>query len=444
MTQSPRATIAGACLGMLAVGANGTAIMAALPTMRAELALNAGAVQWAVNAYLLTSAICIIVGGKASDRVGARTVSLAGLALFGVASAIIAIAQGPVTLLAGRALQGLAAALAVPGTLAAVGAATPPEDRASAIGAWTGFLMLGFSIGPLFGGALTDFVDWRAIFWTNVIAVAAAAALLAAGPASRITAPGTLLANFDLPGFVLTGLFMAMLIFALQGLRTIATSPLDVIMPAAGSAVALFMLKRVEPRAREPMVDFSFFANARFDRGIAIGAIAMLAILTLLLYYNLNAQNPLRLGMTSLEAGLSLLPLSAGLLAFSLQAPKIVRRLGQRKALTGAMALTIAACAVLAIAEASPLLRSLALFAFGAGIAVPYASAPRLALAALDPSKAGHGSGKINACSFLGGSIGVAAGDIAFTAGGLPAVLALIGAAALTGAAICLRLNDSD
>ena len=105
------------CVAMLAIGANGTAIMAALPTMRADLALDAAEVQWAVNAYLVVSAACIVLGGDASDRFGARRVAVAGLVLFAAASAIIALSTSAATLLTGRALQGLASALAVPAHL---------------------------------------------------------------------------------------------------------------------------------------------------------------------------------------------------------------------------------------------------------------------------------------------------------------------------------------
>src|SRR5262249_1349789 len=153
------------CLAMLAVGANSTAIMAALPNMRSELGLSSGGVEWAVNAYLVVSAAFIVLGGQAADRFGARLASMVGLALFGLASCIIAAADTQVELLAGRALQGLAAAFAVPGTLAAVNMGAAGERRAAAIGAWSGFLMLGFSIGPLLGGALTHITGWRSIFW---------------------------------------------------------------------------------------------------------------------------------------------------------------------------------------------------------------------------------------------------------------------------------------
>jgi MFS family permease len=106
------------CLATLGVGANGTAIMAALPTMQAELFLSSAGVQWAVNAYLVASATCIVLGGQAADWFGARLASMVGLALFGAASCIIAITDAQATLLAGRTLQGLAAAFAVPCTAA--------------------------------------------------------------------------------------------------------------------------------------------------------------------------------------------------------------------------------------------------------------------------------------------------------------------------------------
>src|SRR5262245_65666485 len=102
------------CLAMFAVGANSTAIMAALPSMRPELGLSWAGVEWAVNAYLIVSAAFIVLGGQAADRFDARLASLAGLALFGVASCIIAAAGTQAELLAGRALQGLAAALVAP------------------------------------------------------------------------------------------------------------------------------------------------------------------------------------------------------------------------------------------------------------------------------------------------------------------------------------------
>ena len=203
---------------MLAVGANSTAIMAALPNMRIELSLSPAGVEWAVNAYLVVSAAFIVLGGQAADRFGARLASMVGLALFGVASCIIATAGTQAALLAGRALQGLAAAFAVPSTLAAVDTSAAPERRAAAIGAWTGFLMLGFSIGPLLGGALTHVTGWRVIFWLNVPLMLTAIAGLASAGSATARASGTQSRRADWIGFVLLATLMVSLVFALHAL----------------------------------------------------------------------------------------------------------------------------------------------------------------------------------------------------------------------------------
>ena len=426
------------CLAMLAVGVNSTAIMAALPTMRSELGLSSAGVEWAVNAYLVVSAAFIVLGGRAADRFGARPAALAGLALFVVASCIIANAGTQAELLAGRALQGLAAAVAVPGTLAAVDTSAASERRAAAIGAWTGFLMLGFSIGPLLGGALTHFTGWRVIFWFNAALMLTAIAGLAPTSLGAARAYATQSRRADWIGFVLLATLMVSLVFALHALPHARTAPLPAIGPFVLAAAAFLLLLIVESRAKAPLVDLSFFARRGFVMGVAIGSLSMFSILGLLLYFNLYAQSREGLGLTALEAGACLLPLSAALLALALCASAVAARLGLRNAMRGGMALIAIASAVIGAATAGGgmVLLAIGFFAMGAGLAVPYALAPRLALSALAPTQAGQGSGIINACTFLGGSCGVAGGATALALGGFPAVLTMIALAGIIGAAL--------
>ena len=436
-----RVTLRAACLGMLMLGANGTAIMAALPTMRSELGLSAAELEWAINAYLIVSAACIIPGGKLCDRAGARCVSMVGLALFALASVVIAVAHAPAMLLAGRAMQGLAAALAVPATLAAISEAGSAEHRASAIGAWAGFLMLGFSLGPLIGGALTHYVDWRAIFWASgaIMLAAASGFAIARGVAASGSKP---IGRFDGVGFVLLAVFMGTLISALQALPAALQAPLRFLAFAAVAAVALTTLLVTERRIKDPLIDLGLYTGPVFVRAVAAGSIAMSSILALLLFYNLDAQSAAGLSLSPVGAGLSLLPLSCGLLIVAFSAPSLVGRFGARHALTGAMLLIAVAAVVVTGAVASrrwvPLVAGL--FAIGAGLALPYATAPRLALSALPRSGAGAGSGVINACTFLGGSIGVAIGAIAFAIDGLPGVMGFVSVCALIGSFLCRGL----
>ena len=430
---------------MLAVGTNGTAIMVALPIMRAELSLSSAGVQWAVNAYLVVSAACIVLGGRAADRFGARLTSMVGLALFGAASCIIATAATQTELLAGRALQGLAAAFAVPGTLAAVDTSAAPERRGAAVGAWTGFLMLGFSTGPLIGGALTHVLGWRAIFWLNVLLMAAVIAGMASAGSATARAHPTQGRRADWIGFVLLATFMVSLVFGLHALPQVGAAPLAVVGPFVLAAAAFVLLLIVESRADAPLVDLSFFARRGFVMGVIVGSLSMFSIMTLLLYFNLYAQSREGLGLTALQAGALLLPLSAALLALALSASAVAARVGLRNTMMGGMALIAIACAAigLAIAGGGMVLLAIGLVVMGAGLALPYALAPRLALSALSSAQAGQGSGIVNACTFLGGSCGVAGGAIAFTLAGLGGVLTMIALAGLIGAALSRGISET-
>ena len=433
------------CLAMLAVGANSTAIMAALPEMRTELSLGSAGVEWAVNAYLVASAAFIVLGGQAADRFGARLVSMAGLALFGVASCIIAAAGTQAALLAGRATQGFAAAFAVPSTLAAVGTGAPPERRAPAIAAWTGFLMLGFSIGPLLGGALTHITSWRVIFWLNVLLMLTAIAGLTSAGSATARADGARSRSTDWIGFVLLATVMVALVFGLHGLPHARAAPLPVVGPFVLAATAFFVLLTVESRAKAPLVDLSFFAQRGFVMGVAIGSLSMFSIMSLLLYFNLYAQSREGLGLTALGAGAALLPLSVALLALALSASAVAARVGLRNAMAGGMALIAIASALIgvAIAEGGLVLLTIGFFVMGTGLAVPYALAPRLALSALSPGQAGQGSGIVNACTFLGGSGGVAGGATAFALGGFVAVLTMVALAGIVGAVLSRGISEA-
>ncbi|MCP4621124.1 MAG: MFS transporter [Bradyrhizobium sp.] len=435
-----RPVLLACCLAMLAVGDNSTAIMAALPEMRGDLKLGSAEVEWVVNAYLLTAAIFIVVGGDAADQFGARRSSISGIALFALASLLIALAPAGFVVVGARALQGLGAAFAVAGTLAAVSEAAPDARRPEAIGTWSGFLMLGFSIGPLIGGAITHYAGWRFVFWLNVVAMVPAALLLLHRPGSG----GRRTAAMDWKGLGILAVFMVTLISGLQALAHIRANPLAAIIPLGLAVIAFASLIRTETRSRQPLVDFSLFANRTFAISAGLLFLVMFNIMTLLLYFNLFAQSADGLGLSAVAAGLSLLPLSIALFAFARAAPSIGGRIGVRRMLTGGSLLLALGCAVVwssfHTGERFAVLLP-GLFIAGIGIAIIYASAPRLGLATLPQAQAGKGSGMLNSCSFLGGTVGVTFGGIVFALAGFPGVLVLLGASALASAVLCLRLK---
>ena len=426
------------CVAMFAIGVNGTAIMAALPTMRAELQFGASGVQWAINAYLVVSGACIVLGGAAGDRFGTRRTAMVGLALFAIASSIIAIAGDERTLLAARALQGLAAALAVPSTLADLRVTVPPERHGAAIGAWTGFLMLGFSVGPLLGGALTHAAGWRWIFWFNVGLMLLALAGLGHGASAARSPVSSQKRLTDWLGLALLATFMVSLVVALHALPDFASASVEVVGAFVLAGAALAGLLSVELRTAAPLFDVRFFAKRAFAMGVVVASLSMLSIMSLLLYYNLYAQSSQGLRLTALEAGLSLLPLCFALLVLALSASAIASRVGMRAAITLGMLLLLVGSATLGAATAKGgfVLLAVGLFVFGAGLAIPYAIGPRLALSALSAPQAGQGSGMVNAGTFLGGSIGVALGAVAFAWGGFVGVMAMLALVGVLGLAL--------
>jgi DHA2 family multidrug resistance protein-like MFS transporter len=448
--RSPRLVLIASWLAILSVGENSTAIMAALPAMTSELRLGPATVEWIVNAYLLASAVFIILGGEAADQFGAHRSSAVGIAAFALASLTIAVAVDGAMVVGARALQGVGAAFAVAGTLAAVAQGVPESDRARAIGAWTGFLMLGFSIGPLVGGAITHYAGWRVNFWLNVVA------MLPAGLALRFH-PGTAdrqASRVDWLGLGLLAFFMVMLVHGLHALPAAGSAPAGVIVPLVLAAIAFAALLAAETRHHRPLLDFGLFRNRNFALACMLAFLLMFDIMALLLYYNLFAQAPDGLGMTAVAAGLSLMPLSVALFGFARTAPRLAVAVGMRRMTAGGSLLLALGCAVAwaSLTWTSPVWASpaggfavlmLGLFVAGAGIALPYACAPRIGLAALLETQTGKGSGILNSCSFLGGTVGVTGGGIVFGVAGFGGVLVLVGLSALIGAGLCLRIQGS-
>jgi MFS transporter, DHA2 family, multidrug resistance protein len=437
--RNPNLVLIASCLTMLSVGENSTAIMAALPAMTSELRLGPAMVEWIVNAYLLASAVFIILGGEAADQFGARRSSTAGIAAFALASLTIAIAVDGAMVVGARALQGVGAAFAVAGTLAGVTEGAPETDRSGAIGAWAGFLMLGFSIGPLVGGAITHYVGWRVNFWLNVVAIlpAGLALWLHPGTGDRQTSP------VDWLGLGLLAFFMVMLVHGLHALAAARSEPAAAIVPLALAAIAFAALLRVETRHHRPLLDFGLFQSRNFALACMLAFLLMFDIMALLLYYNLFAQAPDGLGKTAIEAGVSLMPLSVALFGFARAAPWLGVAVGIRRMMVGGSLLLALGCAIAweSLAGAGFAVLMVGLFAAGAGIALPYASAPRIGLAALSETQTGKGSGILNSCSFLGGTVGVTGGGMIFGVSGFEGVLVLVGLSALVSAGLALRLQ---
>jgi MFS transporter, DHA2 family, multidrug resistance protein len=295
---------------------------------------------------------------------------------------------------------------------------------------------------------VTHYLGWRFNFWLNVAIMVPAAFILAMHRDSQAREQGATARIPDWLGLGLLALFMVTLIRGLQALPTVGAAPLGAIGLLAVAVIALGLLVKVETRRAAPLVDFNLFAKADFTFASALIFLLMFDIMTFLLYYNLFAQAPQGsslqgFGMSPIAAGFSLTPLSIALFGFARAAPWCASKLGLRLMLVGASLLLAIGCAILWFAQAEKAFAFLmfGLFVVGVGIALPYASAPRIGLGALPLTDAGKGSGMLNSCSFLGGTVGVTLGGIAFAAVGFSGVLALLGLSGVVVAALSTRLR---
>jgi len=271
--------------------------------------------------------------------------------------------------------------------------------------------------------------------------------MAAAGGLSRASTEGAApshgpFGGLDVAGVLLLAAFMVSAVFALNGLAEARRSPLSLAIPLGTGAAFLVLFLRTEERRSDPLVDLKALKAPSFLRPALIGATAMFCILALLLYFNLEAQSASGFDLTAVEAGAALLPLSAGLFACALLAPRLVQRFGPRTTIVAAMLLVAAASALIAAAavHGSLPMIEISLLLIGAGLALPYATAPRLALGALPPGQVGQSSGVVNACTFLGGSMGISLGALAYGEGGLAAVMGLLACVALAGAVAASRI----
>lgn len=319
------ATVLGSSLTFI----DGSALGVALPAIQNDLGAGPAAVQWVSNAYLLTLGALVLIGGAAGDRFGRRKVFLIGVALFALASIACGLAPTVELLIAGRAGQGIGAALLTPGALAVIGSAFPPDERGKAFGTWAGAGALFGMIGPLVGGWLADAADWRFIFWINVpLAALTAVITLKAVPESRDPDARGL----DWPGALLAMTGLAALTWALTAAPDLGWSDPLILTGLASGAALLAAFLFAEARRRHPMMPLGLFRSRVFS-GINL--------LTLLLYFALGGAMfflPFDLirvhGWSATLAGAAMLPFAVIMSLLSGYAGKLADRFGARLSLS--------------------------------------------------------------------------------------------------------------
>ncbi|HYC97055.1 MFS transporter [Brevundimonas sp.] len=396
------ATVLGSSLTFI----DGSALGVALPAIQNDLGAGPAATQWVSNAYLLTLGALVLIGGAAGDRFGRRRVFLIGVAVFALASIACGLASTVELLIAGRAVQGVGAALLTPGALAVIGSAFPPDERGKAFGTWAGAGAIFGMIGPLVGGWLADTADWRFIFWINVpLAVLTTVITLRAVPESRDESARGL----DWPGALLAMTGLAALTWALTAAPDLGWSDPLVLAGLAGGAALLAAFLWVEARERHPMMPLGLFRSSVFS-GINL--------LTLLLYFALGGAMfflPFDLirvhGWSATLAGAAMLPFAVIMGLFSGLAGKMADRFGAKLSLSLGPVLAGVGLALLALPAPGAgyvdgPLAGMTMMAVGMTLAVGPLTAA--VMGAVPPGHTGVASGINNAVARVAGLLAIA------------------------------------
>lgn len=402
---SGRLVLATTVLGSSIALLDSTIVNVALPTIGRELSADVAGLQWVVNAYALTLAALILLGGSLGDRYGRRRVYAIGVAGFGVASVLCAISPTIELLITARALQGVSAAMLVPGSLAILQASFRPEDRMAAIGAWTGLLGVATASGPVVGGWLVDH-DWRWAFWLNV-PLAAVVVLLALRvvPESRNPRAAR---GLDAPGVALVVAGLAGLTY---GLTVGAGRPGPVPLVVGGvGALALAGFVARERATTHPMVPPSLFTDRVFTSVNVVTLLVYAGLSAGLLFLVLFLQEVT--GWSPLEAGASTLPLSIVMLLLASRFGALASRHGPRPfmvggTLTAAVGFTVLAFLPEHTRYVAHVLPGITLV--GLGLSLTVAPLTGTVLAAAPDELAGTASGVNNAVARTAGLLAVAA-----------------------------------
>jgi EmrB/QacA subfamily drug resistance transporter len=395
------------CLSVLLVAIDNTIVNVALPTLNRRLGATTSELQWVVDIYSVCFAGLLLFFGHIGDRYGRKRVLQIGLVLFALASFGAARSTSVGQLVAARAAMGVAVALIYPSTLALLATVfTDRQEKAIAVGVWSGVSGLAIALGPVAGGALLERFWWGSVFVVNLPVIAAAllfgAVLL---PESRDPAPG----QFDGPGAALSVAVVGLLIWTIIEAPSRGWTSDTIIAGLAGSAVLLTVFCWWEGHHTDPLLDIRFFRNPRFSAGSTAISMAFFGLFGFIFMITMYFQ--LVRGYGTLKAGAATLPFAAIMGALSPLAVLIMKKTGTKLVVTVGLVLMACGFGVAARAPVNAdywrvVVVSMCLMA--AGMALATGPATDAILASLPAAKAGVGSAVNDTTRELGGALGVA------------------------------------
>jgi EmrB/QacA subfamily drug resistance transporter len=418
-----------------------TAVSVALPSIRRDLGATHAELAWVMNAFLLTLAALAAAGGRLGDLAGRSRVLIGGVVLFGLASLACGLAPSEGLLIAARAVQGAGAAAMMPTTTAIVADAFPKAERGRALGIYIGVASLFLSIGPLLGGALSEFAGWRWIFFVN-LPVAAATVVITLRHVGVERLPFDR-AGLDVAGgAMLVGGLGAVVLAVMQGRVWGWTSP-AILGLLAGGGLLLAMFARFESRRTRPIIPLGLLGDRVYLAATVVVFCARFVTVGGLVLSAIYLQD--ELGFGALQAGLAMLPATISMLLIAPAGGALTDRLGANLCTIAGMVLLAASLLVLGLlapaGRYAQLCPGLAGFGVGVGLVTVATSTAGMDVAA--PGERGQAAGLLATARQVGGTVGLAVMGAVFTAAaatqgpGRPAIGVGLEAALLVAAAVC-------
>jgi EmrB/QacA subfamily drug resistance transporter len=409
MRRNSNALLLVVCLGQFMTILDVSIVNVALPAIRDDLGFSATGLQWVLNAYTLTFAGFLLLGGRASDLFGRRRMFFAGTLLFSGASLLCAVSPSAELLIAARSIQGIGAAILSPATLAIITTSFdegPPRNRA--LGIWGAIGAVGATAGVLLGGVLTEGLGWPAIFLINVpIGLAIVLFSSSLVPEGRGATENR---DFDLQGAVLVTLGMTALTYGIVTTDRLGWGSVGVLAPLAAGVVLLLGFALYEGRiARDPLMPLSVFRLRTLRAANLVIFLLYAAIFGFWFFQSLYMQGTLH--YSALHTGVAFLPLTIAVATGAQLAPVLARRIGARVTLAAGM-LTVAVGELLLTGVNpggtywSEVLPGGLFGAFGLGLALVPATI--VAVQGVPGAMSGLASGVLNTSRFVGAALGLA------------------------------------
>jgi EmrB/QacA subfamily drug resistance transporter len=405
---NPWYALAVVCMGQFMVILDATIVNVALPSIQADLGISDDSLQWIVNAYTLLFGGFLLLGGRAADLIGRRTLFIAGVTVFTFASFVNGLATSEAMLIGGRALQGLGAALLSPAALAVITTSFDEGPaRTKALSVWAAIASGGSAAGLLLGGVLVEALSWEWIFFVNVpvgIAILLAATRLV--PNSRIEVAKR---HFDLAGAISVTAGLVLLVYTIVRAQDWGWGSAQTLGLGAAALALLGAFIAIERRSPAPLVRLELFRMRSLATANGVFLIVIGGLFGMFFFATLYLQNIL--GYSPLTTGFAFLPVTAGIIIGAAAAQQLIPRIGVRRVVLPGLSLAAAGLALLAATtevDGSYLGVLGGLVAMSIGMGATFVPMTLVATTNVETDDAGLASGIFNTSQQVGGALGLA------------------------------------